>query len=133
VTSKFSRQQSSSLQGDTPLAEQQICSFLSINYRTNLCVIVQCSRSPKLYDFWSFYGMHTKQIQLHNLTQVALNLQLNFISGKSTSIYLWLYSPLLELGRFFSFLIPYTVARTPWTGDQPVARPLPTQSNTTTE
>jgi hypothetical protein len=32
----------------------------------------------------------------------------------------------LGLGRFFSFLIPYTVGRTPWTGDQPVARPLPT-------
>jgi hypothetical protein len=28
---------------------------------------------------------------------------------------------LLDLGRFFSFL--YTVGRTPWTGDQPVARP----------
>jgi hypothetical protein len=25
----------------------------------------------------------------------------------------------------FSFLIFYTVDRTPWTGDQPVARPLP--------
>jgi hypothetical protein len=26
----------------------------------------------------------------------------------------------------FSFFIFYTVGRTPWTGDQPVARPLPT-------
>jgi hypothetical protein len=41
-------------------------------------------------------------------------------------IYLWLYSPLLDLGSFFSFLILYTVSRTPWAGDQPVARPLPT-------
>jgi hypothetical protein len=40
-------------------------------------------------------------------------------------LYLWLYRPLLELGRFFSLLILYTVGRTPWTGDQPVARPLP--------
>jgi hypothetical protein len=31
----------------------------------------------------------------------------------------------LDLGRFFSFFIFYTVGRTPWTGDQPVARPLP--------
>jgi hypothetical protein len=38
-----------------------------------------------------------------------------------------MYSPLLGLGRFFSFLILYTVCRTPWTGDQPVARPLPTR------
>jgi hypothetical protein len=28
------------------------------------------------------------------------------------------------LGRFFNFLIFYTVDRTPWRGDQPVARPL---------
>jgi hypothetical protein len=39
--------------------------------------------------------------------------------------YLWLYSSLLGLGRFFTFLILYTVSRTPWTGDQPVARQLP--------
>jgi hypothetical protein len=30
------------------------------------------------------------------------------------------------LGHFFSFFILYTVGRTPLTGDQPVARPLPT-------
>jgi hypothetical protein len=42
---------------------------------------------------------------------------------------LWFYSP-SDLGRFFSFLILYTVGRTPWTGDQPVARPLPTHRTT---
>jgi hypothetical protein len=46
-----------------------------------------------------------------------------------TSVYLfvslWLYSPSLGLGRFFSFLIVSTVGRTPWTWDQRVARPLP--------
>jgi hypothetical protein len=41
-------------------------------------------------------------------------------------IHQWLYNPLLGPGRFFSFVIPYTVSRTPCTGDQPVARPLPT-------
>jgi hypothetical protein len=40
-------------------------------------------------------------------------------------VYLWLYSSLLGLGRFFNFLIFYTVGRSPWTEDQPVARPLP--------
>jgi hypothetical protein len=38
-----------------------------------------------------------------------------------------LYS-LLNLGRFFSFLILYAVVRVPWTGDQPVAKPLPTHT-----
>jgi hypothetical protein len=46
---------------------------------------------------------------------------------------LWLYSPFLGLGHFFSFLILYTVGRTPWTEDQPLARPLPTQENTNIE
>jgi hypothetical protein len=49
------------------------------------------------------------------------------------SIYLWLYSPLLDLGRFFSFLTLYRVGRTPWTGEQPVARPLPTRKTTRIE
>jgi hypothetical protein len=43
-----------------------------------------------------------------------------------------LRSFLLDLGRFFSFLILYTVGRTPWTGDQPVARPLSTHRTTET-
>jgi hypothetical protein len=33
----------------------------------------------------------------------------------------------------FSFLIFYTDGRTPWTGDQPVARPLPTRRTTQTQ
>jgi hypothetical protein len=34
---------------------------------------------------------------------------------------------------FFSFLIQYTVGRTPWTGVQPVARPQPTHRTTQTQ
>jgi hypothetical protein len=41
-----------------------------------------------------------------------------------------LYSPLLGLGRFFSFLVLYTVGRAHWTGDQPVARTLPAHITT---
>jgi hypothetical protein len=37
---------------------------------------------------------------------------------------------LVDLGRFFRYLILYTVGRTPWTRDQPVARPLPTHRTT---
>jgi hypothetical protein len=46
---------------------------------------------------------------------------------------LWLYSPLSTIGRFLSFLILYTVRKTPWRGNQPVARPLPTYRTTQTE
>jgi hypothetical protein len=48
-------------------------------------------------------------------------------------LFLWLYSPLLGPGPFFSFLILYTVGRTHFTGDQPVARPLPTHTTTQTQ
>jgi ABC-type polysaccharide transport system permease subunit len=46
---------------------------------------------------------------------------------------IWLYSPLLGLVCFFSFLILYTISRTPWTGDQLVTRPLPTHRTTQTQ
>jgi hypothetical protein len=48
-------------------------------------------------------------------------------------IYLWLYSHLLGLRTFFSFLILYTDGRTPWTEDQPVARTLPIRRTTQTQ
>jgi hypothetical protein len=37
---------------------------------------------------------------------------------------------LLDIGRFFSFLILYIVGRTPWGGDQPIAKTLPTHRTT---
>jgi hypothetical protein len=43
--------------------------------------------------------------------------------------------PLLPLWNLavFQFLNLYTVGRIPWTGDQPVARALPTQNDTHTQ
>jgi hypothetical protein len=40
---------------------------------------------------------------------------------------------LLDFGCLFSFLILYKVGMTLWTGDQPAARPLPTQRTTQTQ
>jgi hypothetical protein len=55
------------------------------------------------------------------------------VSKQNSSIlYLWLYSP-LDLGRFFSFIILYTVGSAPWTGDQPLVRPLPTHRTIQTQ
>jgi hypothetical protein len=45
----------------------------------------------------------------------------------------WFCNPLLGPGHFFSVLILYTVGRTPWTGDQPVARLLPILRTTQTQ
>jgi hypothetical protein len=46
-------------------------------------------------------------------------------------IYPWLYSP-CGPWPLFQFLNIYTVGRTPWTGDKPVARSLPTHRTTQT-
>jgi hypothetical protein len=50
-----------------------------------------------------------------------------FSLSLSLSLSLWLCIPFV-LGRFFSFLILHTVGGPPWTGDQPVARPLHTHN-----
>jgi hypothetical protein len=52
---------------------------------------------------------------------------------KIHSVYLWFCALLLGLGRFFSFLVFYTVHRTPWKGDQPVARPIPAHRTAQTQ
>jgi hypothetical protein len=49
-----------------------------------------------------------------------------------TLIYLWLYIP-CGPWPLFQFVNLYTIGRTPWTGDQPVARPLPTHTTTRTQ
>jgi hypothetical protein len=54
-------------------------------------------------------------------------------NNNSPFIYLWLYSHLLDLGGLFSFLIFDTVCRTPWTGDQPFAKPLSAHRTTQTQ
>jgi hypothetical protein len=38
-----------------------------------------------------------------------------------------------KFAAFFSFLILYTVGKSPWMEDQPVARPLPTHRTTQTQ
>jgi hypothetical protein len=53
-------------------------------------------------------------------------------------IYLSIYlstalQPFFGPWPLFSSLILYTVGRTPWTGDQPVARPLPIHKTTQTQ
>jgi hypothetical protein len=49
------------------------------------------------------------------------------------NIYLWLYSSFVGPWPLFRFLNLYIVGSTPWKGDQPVARPLPTHRTTQTQ
>jgi hypothetical protein len=67
---------------------------------------------------------------------ICLPVYLSIYPSVCLSVCLSIYGStvlLLELGRFFNFLILYTDGRTPWTGDQPVARPLPTHRTTQTQ
>jgi hypothetical protein len=53
--------------------------------------------------------------------------------SEDRSIYLLLHSPFCWTLATFSFLILYIVGRTPWRGDQTVARPVPTKRTTQTQ
>jgi hypothetical protein len=48
-------------------------------------------------------------------------------------IYIWFYSQFFGPWQLFTFSNLYAVGRTPWMGDQPVARPLATQRTTQTQ
>jgi hypothetical protein len=55
----------------------------------------------------------------------------NFQEPDDFCLFMYFFPPSMalqhfDLGRFFSFLILYTVSRSPWTGGQPVAKQLPT-------
>jgi hypothetical protein len=75
-----------------------------------------------------------------NFSAAETQLTVEKLKYRKTAKYLYYYyyyygstALLLGLGRFFSFLILYTFGRTPWTGDQPVARALPTRRTTQTQ
>jgi hypothetical protein len=59
-------------------------------------------------------------------------LHINCNQGYTTKIYLSTIL-LLDLNRFFSFLILYAIGKTPCTGDKPVTRSLPTHRTTQTQ
>jgi hypothetical protein len=59
--------------------------------------------------------------------------QRNWFIISHSIIHQWLYNPLMGPGLFFSFVIFYTDGRTPWTGDQPIARLPPTHRTAQTQ
>jgi hypothetical protein len=78
-------------------------------------------------------SMHVASDRAATVIGWNVNIYLFIYLSIHPSIHLWLYSPLLGLSRFFSFLILYVVGRTPWTGNQPVARPLSTHRTIQTQ
>jgi hypothetical protein len=88
--------------------------YLSLNLSIYLSIYLHISIYPSIYLS----------------TYIYLSIYLSIY----ISIYLSIYgsTALADLGRF-QFLNLYTVGRTPWTGDQPVARALPTHRTTQTQ
>jgi hypothetical protein len=80
-----------------------------------------------------------------NIGKIGQNSKLPFLEYKSKTVstepaflvciffYPFLLYRTLTVSRFFIFLLSYTIGRTPWTGDQPVARPLPKYTITQTQ
>jgi hypothetical protein len=73
--------------------------------------------------------------KLMNCTDTALRTTINNVTkliNSNVFIHSFIHSS-VALQPLFQFLELYAVGSTPWTGDQPVARPLPTRRTTQTE
>jgi hypothetical protein len=68
--------------------------------------------------------LHITSIGNHNITSVVVSYVISLL------FLLFHFRASVKLFVSLQFLNPNTVGRTPWIGDQPVARPLP---NTNTE
>jgi hypothetical protein len=83
---------------------------------------------------WQF---DSAQLRTDNAKAKLLTVHPSVVLARSTkahiTVYLYLALEPLWISAFFSFLIIYTVGRTPWTGDEPVARLLPIHRITQTQ
>jgi hypothetical protein len=70
----------------------------------------------------------THEILYVHSTKHLQGVVLNQLSTATTFYLSMALQPFIASWSLFSFLILYTVGRTPWTADQPVARLLPTQT-----
>jgi hypothetical protein len=96
-----------------------LCIYLPICLSINLSIYLFINLSIYLFIYLSVYLFIYVSIYLY----VCLSIH--------PSIYLWLYSN-CALWPLFQFNL-YTVGRIPWTGDQSVARTLPTHRATWTQ
>jgi hypothetical protein len=84
---------------------------------SDCCLRIRCRGNVSQ---WAGRGPHRKhflQYIFYCCVRVSRALPRNGSTCHNTTLNcLWLYSPLLDPGSFFSVLILYTVGRTPWTG-----------------
>jgi hypothetical protein len=119
-----------------------------ISQRTEIFITttLRTSNLTQNFDVWEVWGLpvlqdnafqqtfrifRSKNSRFHNTSLVPTYLP-TYIPTY-LPLYVWLYTPFVGPWPLFSFLVLYAVGRTPWTGDQPVARPLPTHKTTQTK
>jgi hypothetical protein len=88
-----------------PLPAEYEAGMLTVQKIVKALIFSVFSTCLVQFSEWSFF---------FNLSNLC-----SHYSYKTGILYVWLYSPRLGLGCFFSFLILYTVCRTPWTGISP--------------
>jgi hypothetical protein len=107
------------------MSANNVCSHATIH------IFITDFRFSRLILFLGCYSVWLRAILLTFQRSCCLYLQHVRLSKTSEAWFNnhrtppppWFYSH-LKLGRFFQFLNLYTVDRTPWTGTEPVARPL---------
>jgi hypothetical protein len=82
-----------------------------------------CQKCYCLSQLARWFLVKLKVVQLINKFIIIIIIIINIMA----------LQPFVVPSPLLSFFILYTVGRTPWTGDQPVARPLPTQNKTQTQ
>jgi hypothetical protein len=97
--------------------------YLSIYLSVYLAISVSICRSIYL----SIYVSVSLSVRPSACPFVRLSVCLSVRPSVHPSIHLWLYNPCVPWPLFQSHNL-YIVVRTPWTGDQLVARPLPTHT-----
>jgi hypothetical protein len=89
-----------------------------------------CTCAPqKPGDVWTlFYIRNESQLNKLNFSITSHN-----VTSQETILFYYGSTALVAPWPLFRFLNLYTVGRTPWTGDQAVARPLSTHRTTQTQ
>jgi hypothetical protein len=97
--------------------EPTIClsSYLSIHL--SICLPIYLSICLSIYVCLSIYLSAYLSIYLSIYLPACLSICMSIYLSIYLSIHLLLWNLLLDLGRFFSFLMFYRVGRTPWAGD----------------
>jgi hypothetical protein len=96
---------------------------------TNTMAIIKTEKEGKHLNTLERYYVY----KTSNMNDIHIATYNQIFETLSISLYLWRYSPFIEPWPLFSFLILYSVGRTPWTGYQPVARQVSTNRKTQTQ